>query len=69
MCTRMAPAFPRMMNLKLLVKVRKQVYPVVTVNGKPVNWKAVQNPIGDPLLEITLPKQAQVQYCHQLERN
>jgi hypothetical protein len=55
----LAPAFPRMMNLKLLVKARKTGVPVITMNGKPVNWKAVQNPIGNPLLEITLPKQAQ----------
>ena len=51
------PAFSHGMNLKLLVKARRTGTPVVTVNGKAANWKAVQSAIGGPLLEITIPKQ------------
>jgi hypothetical protein len=51
------PAFSHGMNLKLLVKARRTGTPVVTVNGKAANWKAVQTAVGGPLLEITIPKQ------------
>lgn len=51
------PAFSHSMNLKLLLKAYKTGIPVVTVNGKPGNWKVVQGAMGAPSLEVTIPKQ------------
>jgi hypothetical protein len=51
------PAFSHQMNLKLLVEARKTGTPVVTVNGKTANWKAVQGAMSDPQLEIAIPRQ------------
>lgn len=52
------PSFSHNMNLKLLLKVYKTGIASVTVNGKPATWKTVREAVGEPLLEITIPKQA-----------
>lgn len=53
----LVPAFAHNMHLRLRVRMRKTGIQAVTVNGKAVTWK-VKEAIGEPLLEITVPKQA-----------
>ncbi|AXY75937.1 DUF4450 domain-containing protein [Paraflavitalea soli] len=52
------PSYSHSMHLKLQVKAHKTSVAAVTVNGKAVAWKAIKEAVGDPLLEITVPKQA-----------
>lgn len=51
------PSFPHAMHLKLQLKAYKTGVATVIVNGKAVAWKAIQDAVGDPLLEIAVPKQ------------
>ncbi len=53
----LAPAFSHSMHLKLQVKAHKAGVATVTVNGKAMPWKTIPATVGDPLLEITVPKQ------------
>ncbi|HYO20926.1 MAG TPA: GH116 family glycosyl hydrolase, partial [Flavisolibacter sp.] len=46
------PAFSKRMNLKLLVRARKDDVQSVSVNGKAVAWKVAKDAIEMPLLEI-----------------
>lgn len=54
----LVPAFSHNMHLKLLIRAYKTGVTSITVNGKPATWKAVKDAVGEPLLEITAPKQA-----------
>jgi len=47
------PAFGKKMNLKLLVKVNGAAVQSVMVNGKKAVWKAVEDVIGAPAIEIS----------------
>jgi hypothetical protein len=53
----LVPTFSHSMHLKLQVKAHKTGVASVTVNGKTVPWKSIQETVGNPLLEITVPKQ------------
>lgn len=51
------PSFPHSMHLKLQLRAYKTGVASITVNGKAVAWKAIKEAVGDPLLEIVVPKQ------------
>lgn len=50
-----APAFSKLMKLRLLLKARTDGIASITVNGKKVNWKQVDNTVAFPLVEINAP--------------
>ena len=43
------------LGLQLIIPALKDNLAEVLVNGKPVKWKAVQNTVGKPAIEINLP--------------
>ncbi len=47
--------FYRHLDLQLIIPALKDNVAEVTVNGKPVKWKAVANAFGKPSIEISLP--------------
>ncbi|MDF2192879.1 DUF4450 domain-containing protein [Paraflavitalea sp. CAU 1676] len=51
------PGYSHTMHLRLVVRAVKTGVPVVTVNGKPVAGRPVNEAVGEPLWEITVPKQ------------
>lgn len=53
----LVPSFSHTMHLKLQLRAYRTGVASVTVNGKAVAWKAIKEAVGDPLLEITVPKQ------------
>lgn len=46
------PAFSKQMKLQLIIPACREAVESVTVNGKPAQWKAVDNIIGTPSLQI-----------------
>lgn len=48
--------FPKLMHLKLQVRALKTGVEFVKINGKKVQWSRVENSMGDPVLQITAPK-------------
>ncbi|MGS2762602.1 DUF4450 domain-containing protein [Sinomicrobium sp. M5D2P9] len=52
------PRFKTKMHLKLILRATKDAIKSVTVNGKEVGWKADEQAIDSPVLEITAPEQS-----------
>jgi hypothetical protein len=52
------PAFAVKMNLKLRVRARTTAVRSVSVNGRPVEWTAVEEAVGLPLLQLLAPPAA-----------
>jgi hypothetical protein len=51
------PSFTKKMRLRLLVKANGATIKSVTVNGKKVLWKNVDDAIGSPVIEVDAEKQ------------
>jgi Glycogen debranching enzyme len=53
------PAYRTKMNLRLICKAWRDDVESVTVNGQPSSWRALNDAVGDPLLELTAPEAQQ----------
>jgi hypothetical protein len=52
-------AYAHMMHLKLLVRARQDDVESILVNGKPLSWNALPQSVGEPVMEINIPKAKQ----------
>ena len=48
--------FPKQMNFAFVVKAYRDKVGHIVVNGKPVNWSIIADVVGEPLLQVSLPK-------------
>ena len=51
------PTFPKAMRLKLLLQANGTAVKSITVNGKKVGWKNVDEAIGTPMIEVNVDVQ------------
>lgn len=49
------PSYRTEMNLRLVCRAWRDDVESITINGQPANWRAFNEAVGEPLLEITVP--------------